>query len=148
MLEPESGYRRKGTPMNRRGLLKTLAAGLAAPPIAATARNPGRQLPVLRTRIAGFHYHQGPALEHRLRQGQPLDLVREPANPHDTNAVRIDWRGQTLGYLPRHHNHAPARLMDQGEALQTEIAALDFTEEPWRPVEVDVLLDLQADQGQ
>ncbi|MDT8321695.1 MAG: hypothetical protein RQ826_14330 [Xanthomonadales bacterium] len=36
MLEPESECRRKGKWMNRRGLLKTLAAALAAPPVAAS----------------------------------------------------------------------------------------------------------------
>jgi hypothetical protein len=32
-------------------------------------------------------------------------LVREPDNPHDPNAVRVDIGGQTCGYIPR--NEAP-----------------------------------------
>jgi len=126
--------------MNRRGILKALTTALATLPIAVSARTIGRRILLLRTRVAGFHYHQGPALQDRLRPGQSLDLVREPANAHDGDAVRIDWRGHTLGYLPRHHNHAPARLLDQGETLHAEIAELDFGEDPWRPVVADVFL--------
>src|SRR5689334_23732236 len=35
-----------------------------------------------------------------------LDLVREPENPHDANAVRVEWRGRKLGYVPRRDNRS------------------------------------------
>jgi hypothetical protein len=36
-----------------------------------------------------------------LRPDQPLTLVREPTNPRNPQAVRIDWRGRKLSYVPR-----------------------------------------------
>lgn len=74
--------------------------------------------------LAGFRYHAGETLWHDMRAGDRLDLVREPDNPHDANAVRIDWRGHKLGYLPRTENRAVAAAMDRGEPVDARIAKL------------------------
>ncbi|MFN3717157.1 MAG: HIRAN domain-containing protein, partial [Thiobacillus sp.] len=95
---------------------------------------PGPEV-LLCTMIAGFQYHAGPKLEDRLAPGQPLELVREPANPHDALAVRLDWQGEKLGYVPREHNAEIAARLDAGEALTARITDIDFEAEPWRRVE-------------
>jgi hypothetical protein len=56
--------------------------------------------------LAGFQYHAGEALWQEMREGDRLALVREADNPHDGNAVRVEWRGQKLGYLPRAENRS------------------------------------------
>ncbi|MFN3752411.1 MAG: HIRAN domain-containing protein, partial [Thiobacillus sp.] len=70
----------------------------------------------------------------RLAPGQPLTLVREPDNPHDRRAVRIDWRNEKLGYVPREHNAEIAARLDAGEDLHARITDIDFEAEPWRRV--------------
>lgn len=98
--------------------------------------------PTLRTLqrvpLAGFRYHQGERLWARLRPGQPVTLIREPDNPHDPRAVRINWRGHKLGYLPRRDNAAIARLLDRGEALEVRIKALQLSASPWERVALEV----------
>lgn len=74
--------------------------------------------------IAGYAYYRDAGLQRRFAPGQPLQLVREPANPHDPLAVRIDWQGHKLGYLPRPYNLGIARRLDAGEALACRIARL------------------------
>ena len=59
-----------------------------------------------------------------MSAGDRLEMVREPGNPHDPNAVRVEWRGRMLGYLPRMDNAAVARQLDRGAALQARIARL------------------------
>jgi hypothetical protein len=93
---------------------------------------------LLTTFIAGYQYHAGPSLEEELRVGEPLTLVREPENPHDPLAVRLDWQGRKLGYLPRNENAEIARLLDAGEALVASIAGIDREAEPWERVRVGV----------
>jgi len=129
--------------MKRRSLLKLSAAALTAGPLAAGASSPSASVPtlILRTRIAGHHYHHGPQLLDELEPGQCLQLVREPANPHDADAVRLDWNGKSLGYLPRDQNYAAARLLDEGRTLAARICDLDFRNDPWRPVAVDISLE-------
>jgi hypothetical protein len=41
-----------------------------------------------------------------LLPGQPVMLLREPWNPHDKEAVRVETlSGVKLGYVPRDHNN-------------------------------------------
>ncbi|MDW8323211.1 MAG: HIRAN domain-containing protein [Burkholderiales bacterium] len=89
---------------------------------------------LLCTYIAGYAYHAGPRLEHRLAPGDTLGLVREPDNPHDRLAVRIDWQGCPLGYVPRNENAEIAARLDAGEALAARIVAVEPSAEPWARV--------------
>ena len=41
-------------------------------------------------------------------------LVREPDNPHDPNAIRVELAGLYLGYVPRHIAKDLAPKMDAG----------------------------------
>lgn len=84
--------------------------------------------------VAGFEYHAGPRLFDQLAPGQPLALVREPDNPHDRLAMRIDWQGEKLGYVPRPDNAEIARRLDAGGRLVARIAEFDPEAEPWRRV--------------
>jgi len=61
--------------------------------------------------LAGFQYHAGAAVWDEMKVGDALILAREPDNSHDRNAVRVTWRGQQLGYLPRAENGAVAAEM-------------------------------------
>jgi hypothetical protein len=93
-----------------------------------------RKLPLpdgalLRAPIAGYAHHRDPELEIRFTPGQALQLAREPDNPHDPLAVRVDWQGRKLGYLPRSRNAPIARHLDAGEALTCRLIRV----EPDRP---------------
>jgi hypothetical protein len=88
--------------------------------------------------IAGYQYHDGPAVEDGLRVGDALTLTREPANPHDRLAVRLDWQGHKLGYLPRPANAEIALALDAGEKLAACIRRIDREADPWERVEVIV----------
>lgn len=88
--------------------------------------------------MAGFQYHAGGELWSELRVGDALTLIREPDNPHDRNAVRVEWRGRQLGYLPRAENRAVAAEMDGGGTVAGRIAALREDRNPWRRVLIEV----------
>jgi hypothetical protein len=92
--------------------------------------------------LAGFQYHAGEALWQELREGDRLTLMREADNPHDANAVRIEWRGQKLGYLPRAENRAVAAAMDRGEPVDARIAKLRAHRNPWQRVLIEVFVVL------
>ena len=92
--------------------------------------------------LAGFRYYAGEALWHDMREGDRLVLVREAENPHDANAVRIEWRGQKLGYLPRAENRAVAAAMDHGEAVDARIAKLRQHKNPWQRLLIEVFVVL------
>lgn len=79
---------------------------------------------VQRSPLAGFTYYNGKVIWSDMRVGDPLTLVREPDNPHDANAIRVEWRGHKLGYVPRRDNAHLARQMDLGAAVGGRITEL------------------------
>ena len=91
--------------------------------------------------LAGFRYHEAPGLFPELRIGDRLDLVRESDNPHDPDAVRVEWRGRRLGYVPRRENSALAWAMDRGEPVAARISTLRVHRNPRRRVEFEVFIE-------
>ena len=76
---------------------------------------------VQRSALAGYRYHEAPRLAADLVPGERLDLNREVDNPYDGNAVRVDWQGYKLGYVPRRQNAALAWAMDSGQTISARI---------------------------
>lgn len=127
--------------MSRRTFLKSLTAlvgGFALPVVAhASIRN--ETWKTLQTSpLAGFQYHHGESLWSQLSVGQRLQLVREADNKYDNRAVRVEWQGLKLGYLPRVDNTAVSQLLDRGETLEAEIIGLENSSNPWDRVRVEV----------
>lgn len=48
------------------------------------------------------------------------DLVREPQNPHDPNAIRVETQGKYLGYIPKDVAAKLAPLTDNGTQVRAE----------------------------
>ena len=92
--------------------------------------------------LAGFRYYEGKQLWSEMKVGDTLQLVREPDNSHDPKAVRIDWQGHKLGYVPRTDNKALARFMDQGSKAEARITRLKKSRNPWQRMEFEVYLDI------
>lgn len=96
--------------------------------------------------LAGFQYHAGKSVWPELRVGDALTLTREPDNPHDARAVRVDWRGRKLGYVPRRDNADVARLLDNGQPLVARISRLAEGRDPWSRVRFEVVMPVQDDR--
>jgi hypothetical protein len=92
--------------------------------------------------LAGFQYYAGNARWNEMQVGDVLKLVREPDNPLDANAVRVEWHGEKLGYLPRAENRAVAAEMDRGGSIEARIAQLREHRNPWRRLLIDVYVAL------
>ncbi len=105
---------------------KHLRAALAAAAITTAAPAPAAEavIVVQRSPLAGFRHHDAAETWRHLTVGERLQLVREGDNPYDANAVRVEWRGVKLGYVPQRDNAAVARQMDRGAALEARVAVL------------------------
>jgi hypothetical protein len=113
---------------------------LAALALAAVwpARAESVRMLVQNSPLAGFQYHAGTELWQQIRVGDALDLVREPDNPHDRNAVRVEWRGRKLGYLPQAENRAVSAELDLGTRLAARVSHLREERNPWRRIGIDI----------
>ncbi len=92
--------------------------------------------------LAGFRYYEGKQLWKEMKVGDPLQLIREPGNPYDANAIRVEWQGHKLGYVPRADNAALARFIDRGSKAEARITHLKKSRNPWQRMEFEVYLDL------
>lgn len=129
--------------MIRRDFIKSFAklVGMTALPVTVAAKEPvTRRFLIQQCPLAGFQYHEGETLWSQIGIGNRLELTREPANPFDANAIRIDWKGRKLGYIPRIQNQATARLLDEGTRLEARIGRLEKHSNPWNRVEIEVWL--------
>lgn len=93
--------------------------------------------------LAGFQYYGGKQVWAEMREGDALELVREPQNAYDPRAVRVEWHGIKLGYVPRRDNEAVARLMDRGTRLEARISRLSPGRNPWQRVLFEVYLPIR-----
>jgi hypothetical protein len=92
--------------------------------------------------VAGFPYYHGPAMLPDLHCGEALALVPEPDNPHDADAIRIEARGQHIGYVPRSENGPMMRLLRQGASITGRIERVDPDQGLWRALTAVVSLRL------
>ena len=91
--------------------------------------------------LAGFRYHAAAEVWEDLHVGDPLELVREPENGFDRNAIRVTWHGRKLGYVPRRENAALAWGLDRGERLRARISRLVAHPNPARRIEFEVYIE-------
>ena len=99
------------------------------------------QMLVQNSPLAGFRHAEAADAWPDLRQGDELTLVREPDNAFDKNAVRVEWRGRKLGYVPRRENSALAWALDRGETLRARVSRCEWHPNPARRIAFQVFVE-------
>jgi hypothetical protein len=125
--------------VSRRGFVASLVTAPVGSIVqGASARE--AQFTLSRFYVAGFQYHDGPAVVARLEAGQEFALAAEQSNIHDEFAVAIHWGPAHLGYIPRLENRNVSRLLQQGAKLRCRAVTVAPEEVPWQMLEVEVWL--------
>ncbi len=114
---------------------------LAAPAHAADA---AVYLVVRNSPLAGFRYNDGRLLWNEIRVGDTLALVREPDNPFDASAIRLEWNGRKIGYVPRRENNDLARQLDNGTTVEAHITELAKIRNGRHSISYDILVPLRT----
>lgn len=88
--------------------------------------------------VAGTRFWDAALVIHDIQVGDGLQLVPEPQNPHDPNAVALVWRDTKLGYVPRALNELPAQLLRFGHThvLECRVLKVDPKAETWEQIHV------------
>ena len=108
----------------------------------STAQAESVRILVQSSPLAGSQYYAVGEFWQQMQVGDALDLIREPENRHDPKAIRVEWRGHKLGYVPRAENRAVAAALDQGDKLVARIAKLTQHPNPWQRVAFEVFVEL------
>ena len=118
------------------GLLLTLPTSV----FAETSEDPFFYVPIYNDFVAGFQYYNGIDLVATMAAEQPLDLVREPDNDYDNQAIAMYWEGQKLGFMPRRDNLIPSALLDAKIPCVAKIKAVYKNSAPWATLEFSIFL--------
>ncbi len=113
-----------------------IASALLSP--AGVANEARARLQVQTGPLVGTRYYDAEAAWPALEVGQPVVLLREPSNSHDSNAISVHSAGRRLGYVPRRANGILAWSLDRGDPLQARIRRLARGRAPRIEIEVYV----------
>ena len=68
-----------------------------------------------------------------------LTLQREPENEFDKFAIKLLYKNNKLGYIPKSKNQTIARLMDVGKQFYAKVSAKEW-EGKWLRMDLEVFL--------
>lgn len=100
-----------------------------------------REIFLLDCHIAGTTYRAEIAeIAESLETNTELRLQREPKNEFDESAIAVyDSETNKLGYVPRHKNEVPARLLDAGKRLSARLTAKEWRDS-WLKLDIKIFL--------
>lgn len=108
----------------------------------ASAAGASIEMQIQRSPLAGSQYYALGEFWRQIKVGDRLDLIREPDNRYDPNAIRVEWHGHQLGYVPRAENRVIAAAIDAGERLSGRVSSIGDNENPWQRVAFEVFIEL------
>jgi hypothetical protein len=88
--------------------------------------------------IAGFGFYKGLELLPNMKKGDTLDLVREPKNRYDVNAIAVYWQCQKIGFMPRVDNLILAAILDAKLPCDAFIADIHLDANVWTQLEFSI----------
>lgn len=93
------------------------------------------------TYVAGTTHIEGiEDMADSLKKEDRLVFYREPDNPYDPQAIRIEtMEGKKIGYVPKQDNVIFSRLMDAGKVLFAKIMEKEMKGE-WLKITIKIFL--------
>jgi len=100
------------------------------------------------TRVAGFAFYEGPDVFNNLEIGAKLELLAQPDNPYDANAVSVSFEGRRIGFIPRSDNRKVSKFLyfGHGDILEAVINRITPDAEPEHQVGIVIRIkDVRED---
>ncbi len=95
--------------------------------------------------IAGFTYNEGALVFNEIKIGKELNMVTEPENHYDKNAVALYFNDTKLGYIPRSCNRAIGKVLNAGcNIFKAVVQKIDPEAYPEDQVHVIVYIEKKA----
>lgn len=92
--------------------------------------------------IAGAQYHSLESVIKKLEVGDNLQLVPEPSNEYDKNAVRIEYndidKNVMCGYVPMFFSNKISEKLKMEKQLECVIIELNKDADPWEMCKVEI----------
>lgn len=101
-----------------------------------------------RVNLAGVQYSDYQLVCGGLKAGTVVKLVGEPNNIYDTKAVRVEYKGLKLGYLPRYSIQQSEvwNAHKRGHKVIAIITAFNKTNPTWCMITIQVMKSERANK--
>ncbi len=125
--------------MNRSLFLQQLIASVAIGRLPVSLTKDFRKIYLMQCFVAGFRHYEGMQLLDDMKEGDLLELVREPGNEYDPCAIALHWQGRKIGFIPASSNEMLSMLLDcDALSLFAVITHLEKNSQPWENVAIAV----------
>lgn len=133
--------------MNRVDFLKKLITSLTIGKLPLEVTKEFRKIYLLQCFVAGFRHYKGMLLLKEMKEGDLLELIREPENDYDACAISLHWQGRKIGFIPAATNEMLSYLIDaEALSLFAVITHLEKHAQPWENVSVAVYFVQEANK--
>lgn len=88
--------------------------------------------------ISGFIYYEGIDVFEKLKIGSKLNLILEPNNKYDPDAVAIYYKDKKLGFIPKAKNKTISQFLRLGytDIFETKINRISPDAFPYEQIGV------------
>lgn len=90
--------------------------------------------------VAGVQFHELKSIHDKIESGAKLQLIAEPSNEYDPNAVRIEFENFMLGYVPRKFSSQIAGYLTI-EPLTCEVVTIDMKKKTYEQLLVEIYIE-------
>jgi len=134
--------------MNRSGFLTQLIASIAIGKLPVSITKDFRKIYLLQCFVAGFRHYEGMQMLDSMKEGDLLELVREPENEYDDCAIALHLQGKKIGFIPASVNEMLSYLLDSDAlSLFAVITHLEQHSQPWENVAIAVYFIQEVNKG-
>jgi hypothetical protein len=89
---------------------------------------------------AGVQFHDFKSIADKMEVGTVCQLVAEPTNQYDPNAVVIEYQGFHLGYVPKELSSTIAGYLTT-DTVTCTVTALDMKKKTYEQLEVELTVE-------
>jgi len=124
--------------MNRTDFLISLGLGTSGLILPTNSLISTQSVKIYDNYIRGLMHYDFKKISDNIKEGDKVQLMREPGNMYDSFAVQVNMAEQRLGYLAAYENIVLANMMDTGVGLRSYISQKDLKRhaQEWLAIEI------------
>lgn len=84
--------------------------------------------------VVGLEHHDGMKLWDQLSRGAVLDLVPDPDNPHDPNAVEVRLGGHMVGYVQKMEAKRVSPILQLGVQYKCKVVSREASDNKYEQI--------------
>ncbi len=128
--------------MNRIDFIKSFGLGTGAFILPANSFLQTKPVKIYDNYVRGLMHYDFPEAENTIREGDDVQLLREPTNPYDSFAIQVNIGECRLGYLAAYENIVIANMLDTGVNLFAKVSKKDLKQSFTECLAVEVFAEL------